>query len=195
MGGWGSGSYYRALQGKAAAESSLPLDIRKISREGCLTPGRCFSWQWSAGGNVHSSIGATTHEDYLFLHYTHKKTEEVKQRIDFDWTQCNYGGKRIWFLCPGCGKRMAILYGAGKYFLCRHCHNLTYQTCNETPRNRLFSKANKLRGKIGAKAGCLNPLPLLKPKGMHQVTWSKIRAEVQHIEMVGIVRIGRLIGA
>ncbi len=132
---------------------------------------------------------------FIIASHTHTKTENVKQRVYFDWTQCNYGGKRIWSLCPGCGKRVAILYGAGKYFLCRHCCNLTYETCNETPRDRRFSKANKLRKKIGAQAGCLNPLPRLKPKGMHQMTWTRIRIEVQHLERIGIAELGRLIGA
>ncbi len=182
MGGWGSGSYYRMKNGKNTAECSLPLDIRKLKREGCLTPGVCFSWQWSFGGNVRSSIGITVHEDYLKLQYTHKKTEEIKQRIYFNRTPCNYGGDRIWFTCPHCDRRCAVVYGAGKYFSCRKCYNLTYETCNETPRDRLSSKANKLRKKIGARPGCFNDLPIFKPKGMHEKTWQKIRYQINRLE-------------
>jgi len=167
MGGWGSGSYYRmGRSGKGTVEDSLPLDIRKIKQEGCLTLGRWFSWQWSTGGNVHSSIGATVHEDYLFLQYTLKKTEDVKQRIYFSYTPCNYGGERVWFRCPHCGRRCAVVYSGGKYFACRVCCNLTYASCNETPRDRRFSKADKLRKSIGAKPGAFNPLPYFKPKSL-----------------------------
>jgi hypothetical protein len=181
MGGWGSGSFLR-LSSKGTAESSLPLDIRKFKREGCLTPGRWFSWQWSTGGNIHSSIGTTVHEDYLLLQYTHKKTEDVKQRIYFEWTGCNYGGKRIWFSCPFCGRRCAVIYSCGKYFACRTCGNLTYKTSNETPTDRRASKANKLRKRIGAKPGAFNLLPIFKPKGMHQRTWDRIRFRIQSLE-------------
>ena len=181
MGGWGSGSYLR-ISSKGTAESSLPLDIRKIKREGCLTPGRWFSWQWSTGGNVHSSIGATVHKDHLLLRYTHKKTEAVEQKIYFTWTLCNYGGKRVWFSCPFCNRRCAVIYSRGKYFACRKCCNLTYITSNETSTDRLASKANKLRKRIGAKPGAFNHLPIFKPKGMHQLTWIRIRNEIQYLE-------------
>ena len=181
MGGWGSGSYYRLNSSKDTVESSLPLDIHKLKRAGCLTPGKYFGWQWSTGGNVHSSIGVTVHKDYLLLQYT-RKTEAVKQRIYFTWSPCNYGGERIWFKCPHCGRRRAVVYGAGKYFACRKCYNLTYETCNESKRDRLSSKANKLRKKIRARPGCFNELPLFKPKGMHQKTWDNIRYQIRRLE-------------
>jgi len=46
---------------------------------------------------------------------------------------CRYGGKRWYFLCPlnNCGRRVAILYLKGRYFGCRHCHNLTYMSCQD----------------------------------------------------------------
>lgn len=191
MGGWGSGSYYRRSSGKNTAESSLPLDVRRLKRTGCLIPGKYFEWQWSTGGNVRASIGITVQEDYLKLQYTHKKTEAIKQRISFDRTPCNYSGERVWFICPHCGRRCAVVYGAGKYFSCRKCYNLTYETCNETPRDRLSSKANKLRKKIGGQPGCLNPLPIFKPKGMHQRTWDKIRYQIRQLEGHVLADMGR----
>jgi hypothetical protein len=30
------------------------------------------------------------------------------------------------------GGRVAILYGAGKYFACRKCYDLTYRSCQES---------------------------------------------------------------
>ncbi len=194
MGGWGSGSYYRMTSTKRTAESSLPLDIRELKRQGFIFPGSTITSTWSTGGNVHSSIGATVHEDYFLLQYTHKKTENVKQRIYFDWTPCNYGGKRMWFKCPDCSRRCAVIYSKGKYFSCRLCCNLTYDSCNETPRDRRFSKANKLRKLIGADAGAFNSLPYFKPKGMHQVTWERIRNKIQYLEHIGIMCLGRMLG-
>ena len=54
-------------------------------------------------------------------------------------TPCNFGGVRYWFICPlitngrPCGKKVSKLYLAGgsKYFGCRHCHSLTYISCQE----------------------------------------------------------------
>jgi len=50
-----------------------------------------------------------------------------EQSISLTSTPCNFGGYRFWFLCPACGKRVAILYKDGDY-RCRDCHNLTYLT-------------------------------------------------------------------
>jgi len=50
------------------------------------------------------------------------------QTIQITTTKCNYGGERVWFLCPSCNKRVGTIYRrplAG-LFLCRHCLNLTY---------------------------------------------------------------------
>jgi hypothetical protein len=61
-------------------------------------------------------------------------------------TPCNFGGKRLWFACPGlyrqlygdryykgCGRLCTALYlpdGAGA-FACRECHGLTYRSTQE----------------------------------------------------------------
>ncbi len=194
MGGWGSGSYYRIGSGKGVAESSLPLDIRKLKRQGLLFPGSSIESLWSTGGNVHSTIGAIAYKDYLLLRYTHKKIEDIEQKIYFTYTPCNYGGERIWFRCPFCGRRCAVVYSCGKYFACRVCGNLTYQTSNETTMDRRFSKANKLRKRIGANPGAFNSLPYFKPKGMHQQTWDRIRNKIQCLEHIGIAEMGRRLG-
>lgn len=46
----------------------------------------------------------------------------------------------------------------------------------------MFSKAEKLRKKIGADPGAANPLPIFKPKGMHQRTWDQIRRQIDKLE-------------
>jgi hypothetical protein len=194
MGGWGSGSYYKMRRAKEKTGSSLPLDIRELKRKGLLVPGGSMISKWSRGGNVHSSIRAIVHEKYLLLRYTHQKTEDVEQKIYFAYTPCNYGGERIWFMCPSCGRRCAIIYSYGKYFACRICCNLTYESCNETPRDRRFNKANKLRERIGARPGAFNPLPYSKPKGMHQTSWDRIMDEIQQLERIGIAQLGRMLG-
>jgi hypothetical protein len=75
-----------------------------------------------------------------------------------------------------------VIYSIGKYFGCRICGNVAYQTQNETWRDRLFTKADKLREKIGADPGALNPLPIFKPKGTHQKTWDRIRWQIMRLE-------------
>src|SRR5262249_51545398 len=72
--------------------------------------------------------------------------------VDLDYsvrlvtTPCHLGGVRWWFICPlsrngvGCGRRVRKLYLCGKYFGCRHCHNLTYRSCQESD-SRVYALA------------------------------------------------------
>lgn len=182
MGGWESGRIFWFGSTRRVAESSCPLDIRKLKRDGLLRPGCWITSKWSRNGTVQASIEAIVHDDQLVLKYTYRKTENVVLPVPFSWTRCNFGGKRIWFLCPFCGRRCAVIYSIGKYFGCRICGNVAYQTQNETWRDRLFTKADKLREKIGADPGALNPLPIFKPKHMHQKTWDRIRWQIMRLE-------------
>lgn len=69
---------------------------------------------------------------------------------------------------------------SGKYYLCRHCHNLAYETQNMNDAFRLLEAAQKIRERLGAKSLAINdPFPP-RPKGMHYKTymdlWIKYRS-------------------
>ena len=55
MGGRGSGRR-ATYTGKATTEESLPLDVRRLQRDGLLSPGQTFSWQWTVNGRERASI-------------------------------------------------------------------------------------------------------------------------------------------
>jgi len=50
------------------------------------------------------------------------------QLVKVTVTDCNYGGIRIWFICPNCQKRVGKLFRKplSENFFCRDCNNLTY---------------------------------------------------------------------
>jgi hypothetical protein len=124
----------------------------------------------------------------VFLNYCCRahgnEWEEVEQVISLDQTPCNYGGFRTWFLCPRCERRVGVLYGAGKYFLCRHCYDLTYVTQQEDEATRLIRKARRIRKRLGASDDLMEPV-LLKPKNMHWATFHRLREEVEQAENLG----------
>ena len=64
----------------------------------------------------------------------------IAQTILFDSTPCHFGGSRLWLLCPDCECRVRVLYcpTLGYRFLCRHCHNLTYRSCNRSRLERFY---------------------------------------------------------
>jgi len=179
MGGWGSGrgnSYSK----KKTTESQHRIDIRWLKNHGCLKPGSIGSLSWSHRGEQTGSIGYRMEANRMILNYRHRPQggdwEPVEQSITFDHTTCNYGGHRKWFLCPSCWERVAVLYGAGKYFLCRHCSKLTYGSQQEGIVGRMMRKQSKIRERLGAADDLVSPI-LFKPKGMHQKTFDRLRAE------------------
>ncbi len=184
MGGSNSSTYYR-WNAKAVTMEQKRIDIRWMKQQGYLQPDYIGTLSWSSGGKPSGSIGFKIEKDTMVLKYKHRSRsedwEEVEQRITLDKTPCYFGGYRQWFICPRCHKRIAILYGAGKYFFCRHCHNLTYQSCNEPDYQRMLNKAYKLKEKLGGE-GYLNSLIPRKPKGMHQKTYDKIFSEIIRLE-------------
>src|SRR5829696_7809844 len=89
MGGVGSGNWYR-LDKKGTTDGCHSLDVRDLHRDGLI-----LSYGQRSG------LGS--------------EWEDVKEPVSLEWTPCNFGGERPWFLCPGagCGRRVAVLYGPG----------------------------------------------------------------------------------
>ncbi len=70
--------------------------------------------------------------------------ENLTQRIQLHATRQNIGGLRWWFSCPDCGRRVDKLYlpAEKRYFGCRHCYDLTYQSVQEHDKRVDFFRNN-----------------------------------------------------
>ncbi len=175
MGGFGSG---RWQHGKNTTYEFNQLDVRRLHREGFLNPGKRFSWHWKFGNKIITTINIHTEAYKLTLSHKQRfignERKAVKYPVSIDWTWCNYGNWRAWFLCPinGCGRRVAILYG-GAVFACRHCYKLAYPCQRENHIDRMARRANRIRRRLGWKEGILNPIDV-KPKGMHWKTFERL---------------------
>ena len=186
MGGPGSGTWYR-WDRKSTLEEYRRVDIRPIYKNELLYPGSSFSWRWrGSDGKPNGGIRVEIKEGRLLLIYRIRKRgedwEDVRETVHLSRSDCALGGSRPWFICPGvkdgrnCGRRVAILYGVDKYFLCRHCYGLSNASRNETDLDRAYRKRDKLRARLGGKS-------CLKPKRMHQKTFEKLRHKLTEAEM------------
>lgn len=157
MGGPGSG--YRSSK-KTTVEDCLTLDINKLVRDGLIQSGivlhgGTLTWTNTATGEKISTAGfwVSTHMDsdrYFRLVYSIKSSgDDVDYRIPLETTRPHYGGLRWWFLCPlsrdgkYCGRRVSKLHlpPGGKYYGCRHCYDLTYQSCQDSHKyDRMFAE-------------------------------------------------------
>ena len=186
MGGRGSGRR-PSYGGKDTTEDSMPLDIRKLQRAAVLVPGRSASWQWTLNDRVYGSIRIRVSTGSVNLSYTYTPrglpAEVVDQTVWLETTPCTLGGSRTWFTCPACGKRVAVIYGAGRLFGCRRCKRLPYTCQSEAADDRAARRADRIRKRLGWHIGILNG-PGLKPRYMHKRTYERMRA--QHDEFVGV---------
>jgi len=177
MGGLGSGrnSYFGA---KDTTEDLRSFDIRKWHKEGVLAPNNSFNWQWFYDGEIIGSIHVHVKIKSVILSYQYRSSagelEQYSYPVTLEWTPCNFGGKRPWFLCPvkGCGRRVAILYG-GNSFSCRHCNQLAYQSQREPADERAIRQAEKIRKNLDWEPGVFNDMGN-KPKGMHWNTYQRL---------------------
>jgi hypothetical protein len=186
MGGPGSGRrwYYGAVD---CTDDYRALDVRCWQRDGLLTPGRAFGWQWMRAGEVVASIQVQTETDRVILSYRHRsgggEWKDERYPVWLTWTPCTYGGRRAWFLCPTreCGRCVAILY-CGGIFACRHCYRLAYRCQRETADDRAARRADRIRARLRWEPGILNGEGT-KPKGMRWRTFERLTAE--HEAFVG----------
>jgi hypothetical protein len=111
---------------------------------------------WSKNGEMTGSISiqsnVTDSEKHVRFIYT-QTDRSTGEKTDFDYkiplttTSCYFGGVRYWFQCPWyangvyCGRRVGVLYLGDKYFACRHCYRLTYNSRN-------FGGLSKLAGQV-----------------------------------------------
>jgi len=129
MGGYGSGRHFGAAS-KATTESRLQLDVRYLKKHNSLKPGTAGVLSWLSSNLEAGTIGFTVQQGRLILNYRYRfqerDLEDVQEIINLDRTYCNYGGERVWLLCPQCGQRVLVLYLNGKDFLCRHLTDVNY---------------------------------------------------------------------
>jgi hypothetical protein len=178
-GGFGSG---RGQGGKDTTSDMRALDVRRLQREGLLTPGRSFNWQWSINGEKVADINIRTEVGRVILNYRSRSNggewQPMEHPVTLERKPCNRGRRRAWLRCParGCGQRVALLFG-GSIFACRQCHKLVCQCQRETDDDLSMWRANHIRRRLGREAGIANPKGD-KPKGMRWRTFELLK--VQH---------------
>jgi len=139
------GRYY--FDAKTTVEQATQLSIFKLKEFGLLNGYAATTLTWTRKLSGHkSSIGIIVDTENLYAKVNYTITDRnTDEKTDYDYkislttTPCNFGGVRYWFICPlsvngvYCGRRTGMLYLAsgGRYFGCRHCYNLSYESQNE----------------------------------------------------------------
>ena len=197
MGGFGS-TRWSWTSTRVSVESARSLDINRLNRAGCLREGYWGGWQWARDGERVADIRLRAQAQRLILYYRIRRNggewQDVEQPTPIVWMPCRFGGARAYFVCPGivngiaCERRVTKLYGAGTYFLCRHCYRLAYASQREDRYDRALRRANNIRMRLGGEPGTASLFPK-RPRGMHQRTYHRLQSEVLDAEMLAEERL------
>ncbi len=167
--------------------------------EGCLAPGYWGDWQWTRDGKRVAYISMQAKAEGLHLTYRMQEGggewEDVAYTVPLIWSSCTKGGERPFFRCPGmrgdqaCSRRVAKLYSGGRYFLCRHCYRLTYESRSEEPYDRHLRRANKLRQAMGGEPGTESLIPPRR-KGQWARTYEAKLTKIIELEELADLKFG-----
>lgn len=184
--------WYR-FEKKQTTDDLLRLSIGWLKkhnylRENAIINGKLI-WSRTYGEGNTREIGSLFCTSYfigekrsLTLAYRYGGKEDINLNIPIDCSSPYYGGKRYWFLCPKCGKRVAFLYG-GKYFWCRCCHNLSYPTQQMSFMSRMLEKSKKCEARVSEDG--------FKKRWLHWSTFEKYMDKSEHYERLSLVALYR----
>ncbi len=102
------------------------------------------------------------------------------QEIALTFTPCRFGGRRAWFACPSCGRRVGkvylpcqMYYGDRRvvWFRCRFCYDLTYLQRQDRDKYWTFKhRAERIEERW---LGEISEDWISKRKGQHRRTFNK----------------------
>jgi hypothetical protein len=109
-------------------------------------------------------------------------------------TPQHFGGERLWFACPGCERRCAVLYG-GRRFLCRYCVALPYASQHQAAPDRLRRRAQTVRERLGGSEYRNLSLSFpQRPPRMRWATYERLQAESERFSCNSLQAAARRLG-
>jgi hypothetical protein len=173
-------------------ESCRSIDVNELHKAGCLRPGWSGIWKWTRDSKLVAWILLRAEAGHIVLSYRYRHNggewQDVREHIPIEYVSCRFGGRRPYFRCPGvrsgstCGRRAAKVFAAGRYFLCRHCYHLGYESQRERVGDRARRRSQKIRIRLGGSPNMMLPFPD-KPKGMHWSTYARLHAQAMALDM------------
>jgi hypothetical protein len=120
------------------------IDVDELRRAGFIgKPSKTWTW-WKPRDKIHS-------EGVRLVDWSDNSiTLQNDQVLQIVWQPWHYGGRRASILCS-CGRRVRKMYAAhvSGQWRCRHCWNLSYASQQAVPWDRLLTKTQKIRRRLG----------------------------------------------
>ncbi|WP_020471188.1 hypothetical protein [Zavarzinella formosa] len=143
---------------KATVEESLTLSVRVFTRRLSHLAAGKISWPSHEGEEISLRFLINRRCEFPTITLSGRlgNIENARQTFCLQATATPFGGQRWWFTCPliiagiPCGRRVGKLHlpPGERYFGCRHCHLLTYQSSQEA------HQFDRLSVRLAMNSGC-----------------------------------------
>ena len=134
-------------------------------------------WVFSADGKPRANL--VVRDNCFLIRYT-LNGQGVHAWIDFAWTFPFCGGRRLWFVCPSCGRRCGVVYLAKKV-ACRKCHSLLYPCQMETGGSKGLALLQRWRLKVNEGGE--------KPRYMHSDKYYAYKDRIDERETASLLQL------
>lgn len=125
------------------------LDIRALAKGRWLYPYSKCEWVWrSREGILTGGISLFALKDSIVLSYRQGQ-QSISDKVQILYSAGAKGEKRPWFECPGCYRRVALLYKFSRGFRCRRCWGLKYES-QYSSRGRSYGRKRSLLTRSGS---------------------------------------------
>ncbi len=166
-------------------EGYWAIDIRRLARLGPMKYGRVFGWgllgpcdERTAPLKVHVGVESISITRQLGNAIDGSPMPPTIVRIET--TPCHFGGSRLWFRCPSCQQRVALLYFSYHKFACRRCLGLAYASQSLSPIDRSWCQQQRIESMLAGKAGEWDGRS--KPRRMHRATFERLCASLAEVQ-------------
>ncbi|HEV8715450.1 MAG TPA: hypothetical protein VGX03_21800 [Candidatus Binatia bacterium] len=170
------------------AEEWRAIDLADLRRWRMLDPakvamtGRIPAVTWNTPKGL-DKLGIVAGQNGVLFVRRDDEGQLGKLFVPYVFTATQFGGRRAWFRCPGCGEGCRVLYGVNS-LRCRTCRGLQYQSQYEMPAFRLLGRAYKIRRRLGEPGASGDPLPP-KPRRMRWRRYHGLERLVSRLETAG----------
>jgi hypothetical protein len=176
---------------KATVEGLRFIDVQDWHRRGLLKSGKGIFCEWQSNRVKNGLFVGVESQRVLLWHLIRgpgRKYQQFRETVYLDFSPCNRGGKRPWFLCPSCNRRVVVLYHCG-YFGCRRCHRLAYKSQQVSKWERPVHRIRQIRTRLGGRPDILGPFPP-KPPRMRCSTYQRLESEERKAQLEHLTAMG-----
>jgi len=152
---------------KTLTKERLSIDIRTMQADTRTAGPKFLRWRNGASATVSFRDGMATVEMRVSGQAANIAT------VWLDTTPLNFGGYRVWWICPHCNERAGLLYWQAQRWQCRKCAGLLHESTRQGDDSLAFARVNKIRHKLGWGGGLLSPMGG-KPRRMHWSTYHRL---------------------